>query len=364
MERQSLLKEIGTNAKLQYLIDRTKDRYRPIIWPNFFAWKPATSITYETLIGEAGIGAAASVVAYDSEAPLRTRRHVKKLTGEIPSLREKFRMGEKELQDYIAMSAGINGDAQAIMKLIFDDVKLAAEAPHKRLDIFALEAISTGEITLSTTNNPDGIVTEEAIDFGMPSANKIGTTGAIWSAGGSTAKPISDIMAIMELAEANGHKIDKMLMRRSTFNNFRKADEVKDYVTGWAVGRNTAKINVSLPLVNEFLAGEGLPQIVIIDASIGIEKNGVISAYNPFDQYNVAFVPTGSLGDMLNAPIVEKTFPQKHVLYANYNNVLVKKWGSTDPVSEFTGCELNAFPSWKTVNACYLLNTNNTTTFE
>ena len=360
-ERQSILKEIGTKKGLQYLIDRTQEKYRPIVWPNFFEWKETTKITYETLIGSVGIGAAASVVSYNSAAPLRTRKHIKKLTGEIPSLREKFQMSETDLMEYIAMTNGANSDERAIIDLIFRDVKEAAEAPHKRLDYMALEALSTGQIALSTTTNPDGIITESAIDFGMPSANKTGVAVA-WSAG-STCTPITDMMAVVELAEGIGVKLEKIRMRRSVWNNMRKSTELIGYVTAWAIGKSTPKVNLTLATVNDFLLTEGLPVISLVDVSIGIEKDGVVSAATPFSEHNVAYTPAGLLGDMLNAPIVEKIYPAKEVTYAEYNRALIKKWGTTDPVSEFTGVELNAFPSWKNVDFCFLQNTANVTSY-
>jgi len=354
-ERQSLLKSIATKKGLQVLIDATKEQYRPVIWPNFFSWRDTDSITYETIIGESGPGAAASVVSFNSAAPLRTRRHVKTLAGEIPSLRQKFQMDEKKMQEYLRLSARADGGQKTLLQLIYDDVKMSAEAPHRRLDFMTLQALSTGQIVLDTTNNPDGIVTESAIDFGMPDKNKVKAT-AKWSVP-ATSKPVTDILAIVEAADAVGVTFDRIMMRRAKFNQLRKSDEVKEYIGSWAVGKNTAKVNVSLEMVNEYLVGEDLPKIVIVTASIGIEKNGILTQINPWDADNVTFVPAGGMGEMLNAPIVEKAFPQEHVAYAEYNKVLLKKWGDTDPVAEYTGCELNAFPSWKNVDQCYILDT-------
>ena len=361
MERQSLLKEINSGANLQYLVDRTADRYRPVLWPNFFSWKNSTSITYETIIGDASNAAAASVVSYDSAAPIRTRKSIRKLTGEIPSIREKFQMTEKDMQDYLRMSTGLNADAKSILDLIYADVKNTGEAPHKRLDIFALEALSTGQIVLSTTTNPDGMVTESAIDFGMPAANKKKVV-AVWDAvDKATVKPITDIMAVVEAGATAGGVFDRMFMRRSVFNNMKLANEVSSYVTGYKIGTGTNKVNLTLALLNEFLLGEGLPRIVLVEASIDIEKDGVTSAINPWDDENVTFVPAGSMGDMLNAPIIERIFPAKHVTYAEYNRVLLKKWSETDPVKEYTACELNAFPSWKNVDKCYIMDSGTAT---
>jgi hypothetical protein len=359
MERQSLLKEIG-GEKLQYLIDRTADRFRPILWPNFFGWKNTTSISYETIIGDAANAAAASVVSYDVAAPLRTRKSIRKLTGEIPSIRQKFRMTEKDMQEYLAMSTGINADAKAILNLIYADVKNCAEAPHKRLDLMVLEALSTGAITLSTTNNPDGMVTEEAVDFGMPAANKE-TVSVVWSATDkSTVLPITDIMAVVEEAADQGIVLDRMFMRRSVFNYMKLADETKDYVTGWKIGANQNQVNLNLETMNNFMAAEGLPRIVIINTSIDVEKDGVTSAINAWDADNILFTPAGGMGDMLNAPIIERIFPAKHVTYAENNRVLIKKWSETDPVHEYTACELNAFPSWKNVDKCFIMDTEAT----
>lgn len=360
MERQSLLRQINSDADLQYLIERTADRFRPIWWPNFFTWQNTTSITFETIIGDAANAAAASVVSYDSAAPLRTRKSIRKLAGEIPSIREKFRMSEKQLQDYLAMSTGLNADAAAILRLIYDDVRMAAEAPHKRLDIFALEALSTGQIVLNTTTNPDGMVTEEAIDFGMAAANKK-LASVTWSTGGATAKPITDIMAVVSAAADEGIVFDRMFMRRSVFNYMKLCDETANYITGWKIGANQNTVNLTLPLINQWLIAEGLPRIVLVEASIDVEKDGVTSAFNPWDQDNVLFAPAGGMGDMKNAPIVERLFPVDQVTYAEYNRVLIKKWSETDPVHEYTACELNAFPSWKNVNKCFILDSEQTT---
>jgi hypothetical protein len=224
----------------------------------------------------------------------------------------------------------------------------------------ALEALSTGEITLSTTTNPDGMVTEEAVDFGMPTANKKFAT-AVWSTGGSTSLPITDILAVVEAAEADGVLLDRMFMRRSVFNNMRVCDEVKDHITTfWRIGGTVNEANINLSVMNSWLQAEGLPRIILVDAQIDVEKDGVTSAFNPWDADNVLFAPAGMFGDMLNAPIMERLVPASHVTYAEANRVLIKKWSETDPLHEYTACELNAFPSWKNVDKCYLFDSEAT----
>jgi hypothetical protein len=362
MERQTILKEVGTSKKLQVLIDTAAEIYRPKVWPQFFTQVDHYDIKFETLLGASGPGAAASIVAYDSSAPLRTRKFIGKVTGDIPSIREKFRMSESDFLKYDIMASRASTSELQLLKLIFDDVRNAAEAPHKRLDWIVLEALSTGKCTLTTTNNPDGMVWETAVDFAVPADNKVGAA-VVWSSA-STATPIVDFNTIRDLAEANGHTLKRALMTRTAWNAFKNTTEVINAIKGYVMGQKVGTYSVTKDLVNDFLLANDLPTISIVNVSIGIEKSGVITNYNPWSVNNVAFITGDNMGDMYYGPIAERNHKVDQVVYAEYDGVLIKKWGETDPISEFTGCELNAFPSWKTVDSHYLLNTAHATTFE
>ena len=98
-----------------------------------------------------------------------------------------------------------------------------------------------------------------------------------------------------------------------------------------------------------------LPIIEIVDQSIGIEKDGIIGTIQPFETKNVVFVPKGKLGTIKNALSLEQMQPIKHIDYASYNNALISKWQENDPWSEFTGVELNAFPSFESIDNVYIL---------
>jgi hypothetical protein len=362
MERQTILKEVATKKDLQALVDTGKEIYRPVVWPQFFKRRDHYNLTFETILGESGPGAAASVVEYDTAAPLRTRKTIGKLSGSIPSIREKFRLSEKDLLDMDILRNQADSMQDPILDMIFDDVKSAAEAPGKRLDLIVLEALSTGKATLTTTNNPDGMVWDEAVDFGVPTTNKKGAA-IVWSTS-ATATPIADFETMRDLAAAKGHKIQKARMTRTAWLAFKSCASVKEAINGYKLGEKQGKYSVTVDLVNEFMISNDLPTISIVDVSIGIEKDGVVTNYNPWSVNNVGFFVDDNMGDMYFGPIAERKHPANHVTYAEYNGVLIKKWGETDPVSEFTGCELNAFPSWKSVGSYYLLNTEHATTFE
>ena len=362
MERQTILKELQKDG-LQILIDRTNEVFRTPFWKRLFDWKYTVELNWTSYLGKVQNSVAATVTSFNAAAPLRTRKTMRKTTGEIPKIQEMFQMDEKDLRTYLQLAQSADADEAELLAIYFDDIKKAAEAPHKRLDMFSLEGLSTGKITIDTSNNPDGMVLEEAVDLGMPVDNKYGTQGEVWN-NATGATPITDITKVRDDAMGNGKILTKMYMRRSVFNNMRKSAEVKDAVSFWATGKKTGKVAMTLDYVNEYLQAEGLPVIEIVEIPINIEsKDGSVTTVQPFSQYNVAFVAQQKLGKMYHTFSVEKLHKDPIKTYATVDNVLLKQWNQPSPLMEFTACELLAFPAFNEIERIYLLNTNNKTTF-
>ena len=62
----------------------------------------------------------------------------------------------------------------AVIEDYFNDLDFCWDGVRRVWNGLALQALSATKVTLSTTNNPLGVINETAIDFGMPSANKEG----------------------------------------------------------------------------------------------------------------------------------------------------------------------------------------------
>jgi len=146
-------------------------------------------------------------------------------------------------------------------------------------------------------------------------------------------------------------------MDKTTFDIVTASTEMQEFVKTY--GQITASgvtPFLSLDYVNAALNAADLPQIRVINQSIGIEgKNGVITKSNPWNTSYVTFVTETTLGSMLNGPIAEELMPPKNVIQSKAGNVLVTKYSSVDPVAEFTKSEANSFPAWKTISECYSL---------
>lgn len=354
MKIQSIFGMYAEN--MQAMIDTANDRFAPTFYQKYFDFAPTQqTLTFTSVIGASRIEAAASVVNRSSSAPLRSREGLQKYQGEIPAIKEKFMMREEEYRDFVALQA-LNIDDKTkktqLLDLLFNDVKKAGMSAHKRLDIMVLEAISTGAISLTLDNNPDGIVLTNKLSLLMPQGNKHNVTTK-WTQH-ATATPLKDIADVVEDASKKGRSFEKILMSRSVWMQLRKCKEVVDSLVSFKILQKGAGI-ATLTNVNEYLQEEKLPYIEIVDEVVGIEKDGIISPLKPFSEENVSFIPSGKLGVIKNALSIEQMQPVKHVNYATYNKALISKWQDNDPWAEFTAVELNAFPAFEAIDNTFLL---------
>lgn len=348
------------SERLQVVIDNSLDKFAPNWYPKYFGWAPIQqSLTFTSVIGRSRIEAAASVVDRNAATPLRSRQGLEKLTGEIPAIKEMIPMTESDYRDFLTMQAINVDDATKrtqLLDLLWGDVKKMGDSTHKRLDIMALEAISTGQISLTVTNNPDGLVLSSPVDLLMPSGNKSSVTNTWGTA--ISATPITDIEAVIQSASTRGIVFEKMLMSNDLWLKFKKTKEVLDTLGAYYYGPKVqgSPIAIStLDKVNEYLTANRLPMIEIVDETIGIEKDGVVASIKPFSLTNVAFIPSGQLGMIKNAIAIEQMQPVGNVNYATYNRAIISKWSQNEPFQEWTKAELNACPSLDAIDAIYLL---------
>jgi hypothetical protein len=343
-------------TKLQVAIDNSLDQFAPTWFQNYFSWGPQQmSLTFESVIGRSRIEAAASIIARGSRAPLRSRKGLEKLTGYIPQIAEKFALSEADYRDFLTLqqlNTDDNAKTQQLLDLMFGDVTKVGNAAMKRLDIMCLEGISTGYVSLTVSNNPDGLVLQDSVPLLMPDDN-FQNAAVSWDSTSGT--PFTDILNVVNAAQARGISFAKILMTRNRFFKMIRTTEVKDYVGNFINLRNTQKTLPTLQQVNDYLTANLLPGITIVDEAIGIESDGVISTLRPFKDENVVFIPAGNLGVIKHAVCVEELRPVENVAYSKFNNALISKYAENEPFQEFTKVELNAFPAVDAIDSIYIL---------
>lgn len=330
----------------------TKRQFEQLYWPNFFPIKNVNSLDGKTLIGAEGSRVAAMVISYDSKAPEAGRKTMSTKTFDIPKVAIKRVKSEKDILEQ-AITKAMRGQ-DAVIQDYFDDAKYVVDAVNAREEWFALTALSTTKIQLSTTNDPTGIVNETVIDFGMNDANKK-CVSAVWAT--TAAKLVTDFTAVAKAGRALGLKFKYAMMNQNAFDLAIAGTELLGYFTGL----NNVVSPVDLASVNRLLAARSLPQIVIIETYVGIEnKAGTTTLVNPWSDTHVLFVPDFVQGNMFNGPIAEEIEKPVDVIQAKKGNVLVSVKKGFDPINVTTKGEANVFPSWPSVNQCISLYTGHT----
>lgn len=365
----SILKEVTAKTLEVYLKNRVYDK---LYYPDFFPIKYVNSLKWESLIGSQGNRVAADVVSYNSSAPVKTREVIKSLTGDIPPIRISRSMRETDLNDYNVMKAMGVANMQQLLDIVFGDVDFCVDGVNARLEWLAIQAMAGGSITLSTTNNA-GVITQAAIDFGLPSANKevvaTGTTLYWDTASYATNTPITDIETIVAEAKAAGSSIKYIVMNRTKWIAFRTSTQVQNYCSASFVSGAWVKLAPTLAQVNDMLVSQGLPTIIVVDTSVRIENaDHTVTSYDPWlnsssaDRY-VLFCPELPLGNTYVGPIAMETNAPKQATISKKGHILVSKWSEVNPITEWTMGETNAFPVWPTIDMCWILDTESHTTF-
>ena len=355
----SLFGDLAQGQNLQALIDnQIQLLYGQSIWRKHLDWGlPQIELTFATAIGRSRIEAAASIVDPDSPAPKRSRNKLEKLEGKIPTMKEAFDLNQddyRKLRSLENLPISDQAKLQSLIKHLWDDVQLAATSTDRRLDIMFLQGVSSFEIDVNVINNPDGV------DFGkidlLAGSDQKRTVAKVWT--DPTADPIKDIEDVVSYAGAKGRRFAEIWMDQATWTRFKNHPEVYKKLAAFYNPGSGRNVTATRSAINEYMVENELPQIVVQNHRIAVEKDGKPDVINPFKVENVVFVPGGKLGIVHNAIAIETMEPVEGINYATYDRTLVSKWRDNNPWKEYTQCELNAFPALEQIDAIYLLQTD------
>lgn len=355
----SIFGNLASRQNLQALLDNSQEAlFGQSVWRNYLDWGlPQIELTFETVIGRSRIEAAASIVDPDAPAPYRSRNKWELLEGKIPTMKEAFRLNQKDYRALRALEALPISDQEKkrqLIKKLYDDVTVAATSTDRRLDMMFWQAISTFKIDISLTNNPDGVVFG-AVDL-LAAPDQYRTVAVNWN--DPAADPFKDMNDVVNYAATKGRKFAEIWIESETWLQIKNYDKVKSAISGYLNPGSNKNFVVTLNMVNEYLSANQLPVLKIVNVRSMVEKDGKAQILNPFKKENVVFVPAGKLGMVHNALTIEEMEPVQGITYAKYDRTLVKKYREDNPWTEFTAVELNAFPALEAIDGIYLLQTN------
>lgn len=215
--------------------------------------------------GGEGLQDAAVFRAYDTEAEIGNRPGFTRVSGELPPISRKYRLGE---YDNLRMRA--NSDTFVAAE-IEKDAKRGAKAISSRLELARAEAVRKGKLVIAE----NGV--SATVDFGRAS-NQTTNTGTSWATV-ATATVLTDLRTWSDrVAAASGVAPTVALCPIEVIRYAQRNKEVIDAVVGATVGRT----RVTIDELNALLESEGLPRIERYDAQVKV--NGAAQKLIPADE--------------------------------------------------------------------------------
>lgn len=288
-------------------------------------------LQYRFTRGGQGLAEAATYRAYDAEASIASRPGRTRVSGELPPVSRKIKLGEYDRLRQRQL-------ADAIIEEIFNDTDRMVQAVAARIELARGAALSTGKVSIEE----DGVIAE--VDFGRRAAHTNVAPAALWS-NAATSTPIADLIAWRRTYRKNnsGSTPGSILTSELQVANILRSAEVRNLV---AVG-GTAPSIVSATALNTLLAAYNLPPIAVNDAEIAVRsEDGVLTAKRVIPESNVLLLPAqgdSQLGGTFWGTTAE-SLEADYDLAGDEPGIVAGSYSTKDPVARWTKAAGIALP--------------------
>ncbi|WP_353159390.1 hypothetical protein [Myroides odoratus] len=296
---------------------------------------------------------AADYVSMDSELPLKTQDSLETASGDIPKAGMKLKLTEKQLSDIDTMKAkGVS--LVEIVKKVFAQMKKVTLGVYERNDMALLQGLSTGYALIGDDKNVGiGI----RIDYGFKAENQTNASKP-WS--DPTAKIVNDVKDILRQSKSKGVTLTYVMMDDLTAQYVVENEQIKN---NFAFSGGIATVGANVPDLDEdqlvsFFKKKFKLTLEIVDKTIRTEKNGKRTIHTPWEPGMVTFLPTKKIGRLVYGILAEDTRRDSSIMYEKVEYILLKKWHTNEPFSEFTSSQALCLPVIDNASSIYLLDTN------
>lgn len=296
-------------------------------------WLPRNEVDdlqYRFTRGGEGLVDAATFRAYDAESPIGARPGLTRVTGELPPISRKIRLGEYDR----LRQRRVDG---AIRTAILSDAERMARAVAARLELARGEALYRGQLSIAE----NGVVA--TVDFGRAAGHTV-APGTLWSTV-ATATPLADLLSWRDTyINANGQAPGALLMSTTVLGYLLRNAEIRALA---ATVAGTPSI-VSQTTVNAVFAAYGLPPIEVYDAQVRV--NGSAARVIPVDRVVMLPAPgdpdspdSSDLGATLHGTTAESMEPE-FGLSGVEPGIVAGAYSTKDPVAVWTKAATIALP--------------------
>lgn len=312
-------------------------------------WLPnetTEDLTFEYILGSFRRPVMATVLSFDAEAPLAARPGVEKVYGELPPIKRKARIGEKEITRFLQPRSG-SSDVDNALEQVYDDTARLVESITSRLEWLRIRGLSQKTLEY----NEDGVRFE--FDFGYRKdlqwdlvADEDGNGDSI-NCGGpwdnpETATYVQDLIKMTRyMQDEYGFVPDELIVSGKMNAYLQQSDEIKNLVLGSAPKRLLTSDEVG----NVFQS-YGLPDITTVDDTVSSEmEDGSTKAVRTLPRNKAVLKQNGAVGSTLLGPTAESRVLYGSELSGMAPGVWGETYGTTEPPAEYTKVAAVGFPS-------------------
>lgn len=318
----------------------------PYLGTELFPERTVNELAYRYLVGANNLPVAATVIPFDSEAPIHSRDGVQLVEGKIPAMKRKIRLDEETMIKLWMPRQGTTDVDDAIAE-IYNDVRLMVESVRAGIERLRMQAITTGKISI--TDDETGVRLEA--DYGLVADQKVVCDGQ-----GNNPKPWSnptgrDILGNLAawadtVEELCGIRPTRMVMSRHVLNLMLSDAAIRDAV--W----NTA--NSKRPITREDLVQVlrrlDLPsEIAVYEKKVRIQAaDGTKTIIRLFPETFLVMLPPDKLGDTLFAPTAEalRKVREGVINFGEAAGIFGEIWETNEPPAHWTKAAALVFPTF------------------
>lgn len=294
---------------------------------------------YLRLVNGAAMPVMATVHALDTEAEIGSRPVFDKTRVEKLLIKRKINQTERVR---MLTESGVYKD-DAIVRYVFDDMRLMADAVKVRTEVAKMEVLSTGKMTIIENN------LNMTIDYGVPSEN-VGFKFDL----SASADIIGQIQAVVDAASDNGETITEMITSRAIVRKLAANKGIQTMIFGTA-GQGTYVPNDRL----QALFGQlfGFSTITTNDLRYKVQRaSGQEEPKRFFPDNKISFISTAasSFGSGLWGVTPEEAEYGQYGEKSANQYITITQWATPDPVAVWTKASGMFIPVLPNVNGLFV----------
>lgn len=322
---------------------------KPFLFGTYFPVKKVNGFIWKTLSNQLAKRNVAADLHTDNGTTIRKRRPIfESAKGDIPFISISREMTRKEIKDYqTELAFAQDDDATKLVQYWGEDVDFCFTGVQSELEFIAWAmASNAGRLAFTTTNNAT-YANEFDLDYDVDDFQKQ-KTASDWGKA-ANADIIGDLAKLVQLAKENGLNPKFAFINLDELYRICSAEQIIKACASYLANAVGISQTPDLAAVNAMLAKQawlnGL-QIRVIDQTITREfVDGTSTSRNPFADRRLILAESERLGTTQYDVLQENN---DLILRAERAHTTVKKYGTTEPLSEVTIGQADAVPVFDT----------------